>query len=466
MSNSTSQDHHISSESPHIVLFPSPGMGHLTPFLRLAVIFASQGCLVTLIKPQPSLVSDEESKQISNFLNSHYNINSLEFHPTVLNSENSISNLHDSFINQVKALNSLILCQLPSFLLSLPKPATALFADFAVAASLETVSSDISIPCFLVCTTSARCYSTVAYLPELISKISKNPSEFEIPGISPVPRSIIPPSWLDISYSNELLTTYLIPNALSLSKVSGILLNSFTSFEKETITSLMEGKVLTSLPPMYPIGPLHPYELDQIQEHDYFSWLGDKPAESVVYVNFGSRTVLSDEQTRELEQALKRSGFPFIWVFPESSFDDSFVERKDVEGFVLKGWANQPGILSHPSVGGFINQCEWDSVTEASKEGVPILAWPQHGDHKMNAEVVKNAGLGIWVEDWGWGGEKLVKSNEIEARVRELMGDKSLRAKSKKVAKEAKKAWEGNGSSKQALHGVLELLIQKKKNLK
>ena len=62
--------------------------------------------------------------------------------------------------------------------------------------------------------------------------------------------------------------------------------------------------------------------------------------------------------------------------------------------------------MAHRAIGGFINQAGWDSVTEVAREGVPMLEWPQHGDHKMNAEVVENAGVGIWVKDWGGGGER------------------------------------------------------------
>ncbi|KAG5624197.1 hypothetical protein H5410_009415 [Solanum commersonii] len=41
------------------------------------------------------------------------------------------------------------------------------------------------------------------------------------------------------------------------------------------------------------------------------------------------------------------------------------------------------------------------------------MAWPQHGDQKLNAEVVEKAGLGRWVEEWGWGEENLVNGGEI-----------------------------------------------------
>ncbi|KAK9272500.1 hypothetical protein L1049_002873 [Liquidambar formosana] len=86
----------------------------------------------------------------------------------------------------------------------------------------------------------------------------------------------------------------------------------------------------------------------------------------------------------------------------------------------------------------------------------------------MNAEVVVKAGLGIWERSWGWGlgwgDERLVKGEEIGARVKELMGDEKLRGRAKKVGEEAIKAYGVSGSSEKVLIGVIELLNQKMRN--
>lgn len=35
-------------------------------------------------------------------------------------------------------------------------------------------------------------------------------------------------------------------------------------------------------------------------------------------------------------------------------------------------------------------------MTKAMWNGVQVLAWPQHGDQKINTDVVERTGMGIW----------------------------------------------------------------------
>ncbi|XAR50598.1 hypothetical protein NMG60_11004959 [Bertholletia excelsa] len=451
----------ITREQPlHIVFFPSPNMGHLTPFLRLAALLASRDCKITLITTTPNPCA-EDSALISTFLTCHPHVKTLELQILHENSFNS-SVSDDAFILQVNAMNRSVHL-LPPLLSSLPQPISAIFSDFVVSATLPQITASLNIPIYIVSTTSARCFSMVAYLPTLLSnfptKLKQGFGEIEIPGLASIPRSIIPPSWLDDSVSNRLLRDCLVPNAKALSEVQGLLLNSFNWFEQETIGALLDGKSLSDLPPLYPIGPLEPYELEKAHG---FPWMDQQTNESVVYVNFGLRTTLSKDQTKELGEGLVRSGYPFLWVLRPNSKDESdalFLEKitKD-KGMVIRELVNQPGILAHPAIGGFINPCEWVSVTDAVREGVPILAWPQHGDHKMNAEVVEKAGTGVWVKSWGSGGEKLVRGEEIGERVKQLMGDKCLRGRAREVGSKARAAFAVGGSSENALRGVIEML--------
>ncbi|GFY82958.1 hypothetical protein Acr_02g0011980 [Actinidia rufa] len=390
----------MEAETPHVVFFPSPSMGHLKPFLRLAAMLESRNCSVTLISTQPTVCA-EESASFSSFFSSHPNIKRLEFQ--ILTEKGPDSKSENAFITQFKAINRSVHL-LPPLLASLPQPVSVIFSDFVVAASLAQITASHGIPNFIVSTTCARCYSMVAYLPVLLSdtpaKFKNGFDEIQIPGLAPLPKSIIPPSWLDDydSPSNHLVTDYLIPNAQSLPKVGGVLLNSFNWFEPETIPALLDRRVLSNLPPLYPIGPLEPHELEQ---NHGLPWLDDQTAESVLYVNFGTRTAMSEDQTRELAKGLESSGFPFLWVLGPNSVDEDEKET----------------ILAHRSIGGFFNQADWDSVTEAAREGVPML----------------------------------VRGEEAERRVRELMGDENLRVKAKKVREKAKEAFRVGGSSENAL---------------
>ncbi|GMN32688.1 hypothetical protein TIFTF001_049793 [Ficus carica] len=450
---------------PHIALFPSAGMGHLTPFLRIASMLLRRNCAVTLITATPT-VSAAESSHISSFLHEHPQVKHVGFQIIQL----PHSKLDDPFHLQFESTRRSVHLLHPLLSSSSP-PLSAIFADLAVASSITSVSAKLGIPHYLISTTSVKFLCLIAYLPELISdpaKFDHSFTEVEISGLTPFPISSIPPPFQD---PNHLFTKTLLQNSRALSKAKGIFMNSLQCLEAETLEAVNNGGVLShSLPPLLPIGPLELYEI-KTEKGQYMTWLDRQPAESVVYVSFGSRTAMSREQIREISKGLERSGHRFLWVLKSSKVDtedkiqlkdllgDSFLERTKNKGTAVKGWVSQAEILEHPSVGAFVSHCGWNSVIEAARRGVPVVAWPQHGDQRLNAEIVQRGELGIWDRKWGWDGDKeLVCGEEIEKKIREVMGDEKLRKMAKKVGEEARKAAETGGSSEKVLSEVLEFL--------
>ncbi|XP_027119989.1 UDP-glycosyltransferase 13-like [Coffea arabica] len=452
----------------HVALFPSAGIGHLVPFLRLAAMLASPNCQcrVTLIAVQPP-VSAAESNELSTFFASHPQINQLDFHLPIPSSPSEFADADkpDPFFARFLAISSSVHLLHPLLASLSTPPLSAIFADFAVAADINRLADELSMPLYIVSTTSARFFSLMACLPDLIleSKSSED-SSIQLPGLASVPISSLPPPFFT---PDHIFTAHIRLNAQFLSKAKGILLNSFDWFESETIAAVNTGKVLAHLPPFLPIGPYEPCKA-VVKAGSYLQWLDGQPNESVVYVSFGSRTALSKEQIRELGNGLERSGCRFLWVIKTTKVDkderedlqdllgSSFLERTKKKGLVCKAWVEQEQVLAHPAIGGFVSHCGWNSVTEAARYGVPILAWPLNGDQKLNAEVTEKAGLGVWMRHWGWLGENLVKGEEIGDQIVELMQDKTLRIKAKKVKEEARKAYEVGGSSKKVLLEIIE----------
>ncbi|KAI6705216.1 hypothetical protein NL676_008178 [Syzygium grande] len=123
---------------------------------------------------------------------------------------------------------------------------------------------------------------------------------------------------------------------------------------------------------------------------------------------------------------------------------------------IIRGWTDQQEILAHPAIGGFVSHCGWNSVMEAAWQGVPVLGWPQNGDQRLNAKVVEDAGLGLWERNWDWGVGGIVKGDEIERKIVELMTDEKLRQTAKKVREEARKAVESGGSSDRVIRDTLK----------
>lgn len=120
-------------------------------------------------------------------------------------------------------------------------------------------------------------------------------------------------------------------------------------------------------------------------------FLDSHPASSVLYISFGSAGNIRPESMTELAHGLEASGVPFLWALKLSgslsgaSLPPGFEERTKGRGFVERGWAPQASILMHPSTGGFLSHCGWNSILESLCGGVPVITWPVGADQPLNA---------------------------------------------------------------------------------
>ncbi|KAJ4822512.1 hypothetical protein Tsubulata_046912 [Turnera subulata] len=448
----------------HVALLPSAGMGHLTPFLRLAASLLNHGCQVTLITTHP-IVSKAETTLISTFLATFPQVKELQFHVQPLGP--SDANSTDPFFLQWEAIRRSIHLLSP-LLSSLSPPPSALVADVSLISAVIPITTSLKLPHYILFTSSARMFSLFAYYPTVLSASSdaSSPSgdSIAVPGGIPIPKSSIPPLLLK---PGSLFASIFTEDGKKLKSLDGILINTFESLEPETLNAFKGGKVVDGLPNVYPLG-LVPCDFEKRAGNTPLKWLEDQPTRSVVYVSFGSRFAVSREQIKEIGKGLMSSGSPFIWVVKDKKVDkddgdsldkilgDELVEKIKNKGLVVKEWVDQEQILGHKAVGGFVSHCGWNSVVEAAWHGVPLLAWPQFGDQKVNAHVIESSGLGLWPKSWGWAGEVVVKGEEVGARIEELMGSESLKLQAAHIREEARKAVV-DGSCKDAMKQLLEM---------
>ncbi|CAD6237776.1 unnamed protein product [Miscanthus lutarioriparius] len=189
-------------------------------------------------------------------------------------------------------------------------------------------------------------------------------------------------------------------------------------------------------------------------------WLDTKPEGSVVYVSFGTLAHFSPPELRELARGLDLSGMNFVWVIAggadteESEWmPDGFAElmaRAD-RGFIIRGWAPQMLILTHPAVGGFVTHCGWNSTLEAVSAGVPMVTWPRCADQFYNEKLVVEllkVGVGVGSMDYASRLEtktrRVIGGEVIAEAIGRVMGDgedaEAIREKAKELGEKARRA--------------------------
>ena len=127
-------------------------------------------------------------------------------------------------------------------------------------------------------------------------------------------------SFWRITDSNDFLFNFCIEIVEKASEASAIVIHTFDAIERDLLDALS-----STLPNMYAIGPLQlllnrltkdPLEPIQYslwkEETECLKWLNTQKPNSVIYVNFGSITVLTPQQVVEFGWGLANSSHPFF----------------------------------------------------------------------------------------------------------------------------------------------------------
>ncbi|GER36838.1 UDP-Glycosyltransferase superfamily protein [Striga asiatica] len=152
---------------------------------------------------------------------------------------------------------------------------------------------------------------------------------------------------------------------------------------------------------------------------DCLAWLEAMGPRSVVYACFGSLCRIRAEQTKEIGLGLERSGLSEEverWLGEKGGFE----ERVRGRGLVVRGWAPQVLILSHPSVGAFLTHCGWNSTLEGVCAGVPMVTWPMFAEQFYNEKFVVGV-LGVGVRVGVETGGEWVGWDRVRSAVEEVM---------------------------------------------
>ncbi|MBA0551843.1 hypothetical protein Golob_022704 [Gossypium lobatum] len=266
------------------------------------------------------------------------------------------------------------------------------------------------------------------------------------------------PSFIRANNPNDIMFDFMGSEAQNCLKAPAIIFNTFDEFEHEVLKA-----IAAKFPGIYTIGPLHllarhmpdgPFKSINSslwkEDTSCIEWLNKREPSSVVYVSYGTVTVMSEKHLKEFAWGLANSKHPFLWIVrPDIVMGDSailheeFLEEIKDRGLITS-WCNQYEVLSHPSVGVFLTHCGWNSTLEAISGGVPLICWPFFADQQTNCRYA--------CTHWGIGMEvgHDVKRENIEFLVKEMTeGEEGKKMKEKALEwkKKAEEATDVEGLS-------------------
>ncbi|XP_071709672.1 UDP-glycosyltransferase 73C4-like [Rutidosis leptorrhynchoides] len=264
----------------------------------------------------------------------------------------------------------------------------------------------------------------------------------------------------------------------------GVVVNSFQELEQEYANEYKKIKG----DKVWCIGPLSLCYKDasekvqrgnksSIKENECLEWLESQETGSVIYACLGSISRIEPDQLVELALALEACKKPFIWVVRaghksekiEKWIDENgFEERTKDRGLLIRGWAPQLLVLSHPAIGGFLTHCGWNSILEGICAGVSMVTWPQFQEQFYNEKFVVQVlkiGVSVGAQNVVHLGEEekfgvVVKSEEFKKAIEILMEEGEEREDRQKRAIElgilARKSIEDGGSSHENMRRLIE----------
>ncbi|XP_023771934.1 zeatin O-glucosyltransferase [Lactuca sativa] len=256
---------------------------------------------------------------------------------------------------------------------------------------------------------------------------------------------------------------------------------------EQPVLDLLETEARNRNKLLWALGPFNPVDIKRstvvtkkdggpVHVDRCLKWLDKQASNTVIFVSFGTTISFSHEQVLEIATGLENSNRKFIWVLRDADIGDHHIEFNDEikrrlelpegyedrvkdRGMVVREWAPQLEILAHPSIGGFMSHCGWNSCMESISMGVPIAAWPLHSDQPNNAVLVsKILKVGFLVKEWSSRREQVVPAVAVEKAVMRLMGStegQEMRKRAVVVGRRVRKSVRDGGDARMELESFI-----------
>ncbi|WOL18928.1 hypothetical protein Cni_G27725 [Canna indica] len=465
----------------HFVLLPWLTTSHMIPMIDIGRMLAERGVTVTIVTTPANAVALKPT--IARIADSGLPI---KFVPLPFRSVEAglpdgceIADNLPAFDMLPNLYNAAKLLRQPLELLlreqSTPLPPSCILSGMCYPWVTE-VARDLGIPCFIFHgfgSFAIYCmHNLYSYKPHEGAASATEP--FEIPGL---------PFQFEITRQHLPIFFQSMPKFMEMCKevregeleMDGVIINSFDDLEPqyaEQLAGATGQKILT----IGPVSMCHRESSDMADRGRELSvdatrclqWLDSMKPQSVIYVSFGSVGSFSPAQLMELGHGLLAANRAFIWVVNGVQRFPSEVQRWLQENFeeggadsrclLIRGWAPQVLILSHPAVGGFMTHCGWNSTLESASAGVPMATWPLFAEQFLNEKLIVDViGIGVAVgaktavQPFAPDDKASVKRETIADAVERLMDGgeegEERRRRAKELKEKAREAVEMGGSS-------------------
>ncbi|GAB2277987.1 Belongs to the UDP-glycosyltransferase [Dionaea muscipula] len=399
----------------HIVMFPWFAIGHMTPFLHLSNKLAEKGHRISFLLPNKAKLQLQHLNLHPNLISLH----SLTIPNDVQGLPPGAETASDVSIHQISPLATALDLTRPlverMIRQARPRPD---FVFYDTAHWIPEITSSLGI--------KSICYNVVCAASLAIALVPARNNNVTGDIITEEELATPPPGYPS---GNVILRKHEARNLLFISKEFG---HGITFYER-TNTAMrccdaiairtcreLEGDFVDYLgaqfeKPVFLTGPVLPKEEEEEARlaDRWAEWLGRFQPGSVVFCAFGSQFVLDKDQFQEILMGFESTGLPFLLALKppigftavEEAFPQGFKERVEGRGVVDGGWVQQPLILSHPSVGCFVNHCGFGSMWEGLKSEAQMVLVPQLGDQILNTRLMAGelkVAVEVEREENGW----------------------------------------------------------------
>ncbi|XP_058181839.1 7-deoxyloganetic acid glucosyl transferase-like [Rhododendron vialii] len=462
---------------PHVLIFPFPLQGHVNSMLKLAELLSLAAVHVTF------LLSDFSHRRLLRHTDTHSRFSRYpgfrfetisdglpDDHPRA---GERIRDFMPSLKNVMGPLFEEMMVASDCLRSEDRRPVTCIIAD-GILSFAGDFALEKGIPLVYFRTISACAFWAYFCFQEVIEAgevpLKGNGMDLlvkSVPGMEGFLRRRDLPGFCRVDEVSDPLFQVINTETGQTTRAEALILNTF-----ETLEGPFLSHIQTRMPNLFTIGPLHAHLKTRLleektttttlplttasgsfweEDRSCIEWLDRKTPKSVVYVSFGSITVLSRDQLMEFWYGLVNSGQHFLWVMRpdsiagkdgESQIPAEILEGTKEKGYMV-GWAPQEEVLNHGAIGGFLTHNGWNSTLESIVVGVPMICWPYFADQMINSRFVSEVWkIGLDMKDTC---DRVV----IEKMVRDLMvvrKDEFIQS-ADRMAKMAKEAVCGGGSS-------------------